>query len=346
MFATSATGKDLATAIPRIKFSGIAWTDDSEGFFYSRFKGTERSADFATAGQYHQVWYHRIGASGNDRLVFERPEHPGDLASAAISDDGRWLYLFTSSGTTNNRLWIADLGTPSDPDLGAKPQVMATEEDAIHVPLGVVGRTVYLYTTYQAAKGRIVAATVGESDRAKWRTVVPEAKDPISDAGAILVGDRLVVPYLVDVQSRVRLFSLDGKPQGEIDLPEVGSVLQLAGRNDGRDVYLAFTSFLRPTTVYRYSLPKSDLQAFYAPRTAFDASQYETRALFFPSKDGTQIPIFVTLRKGAHAGWNAPDDAVWLWWVQCGNEADLFVRSGRLAGTWRYLCRGQSPRRQ
>jgi prolyl oligopeptidase len=292
------TGQDLATVVRNIKFSGIEWSKDGRGFFYSRYKGTESSAEFADAGEFHQVWYHTIDGRTADQLVFERPRHPREGVGAILSDDGRWLFLSAASGTTYNRLWVADLGSTTQPDLEATPQVMAAEEDAIYSPLGVVNGEVYLYTTHQAPNGRIVAAKVGESDRSKWRTIVPEGKYPIDDGGVRLVGDRLAVVYLVDVQSRVRLFGLDGSPRGEIALPEPGSVTGLSARNDGRELYLNFTSFLRPATIYHYDFKQPTLAPFHAPQPAFDASKYETRALFYTSKDGTRVPLFVTLRKG------------------------------------------------
>jgi prolyl oligopeptidase len=299
------TGRDLPHTVRNIKFSGLGWTRDGKGFFYSRYKGTETAAGFADASDFHQVWYHHIDARTPDRLVFERPQHPRDGAGAELSDDGRWLFLSAGSGTTYNRLWVADLGSAQQPNLAAVPQLMAPEEDAIHEPLGVVGQDVYLYTTFQAPKGRIVAARIGESDRSRWRTVVPEGKDAIVENGALLVGDRLAVVYLVDVQSRVRLFALDGTPKGEIALPEPGSVTGagsgqggLSGRSDGRELYLNFVSFLRPATVYRYDLGTGSLEPFHAPRSTFDASKFETRAVFYTSKDGTRVPLFVTLRKG------------------------------------------------
>jgi len=293
------TGKDLPVVVRNIKFSGLSWTKDGKGFLYSRYKGTEASADFADAAEFHQVWYHTIDGRTPDRLVFDRPEHPRDGVGAGLSDDGRWLFLTAGSGTTYNRLWVADLGSALTPDLAAPARLMAPEEDAIHAPLGVVGDEAYLYTTYKAPNGRIVAAKVGESDRAKWRTVVPEGKDAISEGDVVLVGDRLGIVYLVDVQSRVRLFGLEGKPQGEIALPEPGSVTEISGRNDGREMFLSFTSFLRPATVFRYDVATSAMEPFYAPQSPFDASKYETRALFYSSKDGTRVPMFVTLRKGA-----------------------------------------------
>jgi prolyl oligopeptidase len=144
-----------------------------------------------------------------------------------------------------------------------------------------------------------VALPVGETDRAKWRTVVPEAKDVIDEGGTALVGEHIAVVYLADVQSRVRLFALDGTAKGDISLPEPGSVTGLQGNNDGRELFFSFTSFLRPATVYRYDLRTGALEPFHPPNSTFDASKFETRALFYTSKDGTRVPLFVTLRKGA-----------------------------------------------
>ena len=138
---------------------------------------------------------------------------------------------------------------------------MAPEEDAIHVPIGVVGQQVYLYTNYRAPKGRIVAARLVESDRSKWQTIVPEGNDAIADARAVLIGDRIAVVYLADVQSRVRLYGLDGEWRGEVSLPEPGSIAEIEGRNDGSEFYFRFSSYLRPATVYRYDLRSASLEA-------------------------------------------------------------------------------------
>jgi prolyl oligopeptidase len=300
------TGADLPTVVRNIKFSGVSWTHDGRGFFYSRYKGTEAAADFADALEFHQVWYHSIDGKTPDRLVFERPDHPKDFVGGEVSDDGRWLYLSTASGSMGNRLWVADLGAAVRPDLAAKPVAVAPEEDAFYTPLGVVGRTLYLYTTYNAPRGRVVALAVGETDRAKWRTVVPEAKDVIDEGGTALVGDHIAVVYLADVQSRVRLFALDGTARGDVALPEPGSVTGLQGRNDRRELYFSFTSFLRPATVYRYDLKAGALEPFHPPTSTFDAAQFETRALFYSSKDGTRVPLFVTLRKGTRLDGSHP----------------------------------------
>jgi prolyl oligopeptidase len=191
---------------------------------------------------------------------------------------------------------MADLKDAHQPELAARALPVVTAEDAANSPLGVVGSTLYLYTNWQAPKGRIVAVAVGDSDRAHWRTVVPEGPDVIDET--LLVGERLIITYLVDVQTRLRLFDLGGGSRGEVTLPEVGSATGLSGRNDGDDFFFAFTSYLRPATVYRYDLRAGRLEPFQPANTPFAAAPYETQATFYRSKDGTRIPIFITARKG------------------------------------------------
>jgi prolyl oligopeptidase len=290
-----ATGRDLDEVVRRVKFSGISWTRDSRGFLYQRFRGSADSADLQAANTHHQVWYNAVGSSA-DRLVFERPNDPNDGVGGWVSDDGRWLFTSAAAGTSDNRLWMADLGSPASPDLGARLHAVAAEEDAINSPLGVVGGTLYLYTTWRAPKGRVVAVPLDDSTRSRWRDVVPEGPDAISEA--LLVGTRIAVVHLVDVQSRLRLFDLQGRNRGDVALPEVGTASGLSGRNDGSDFFFTFTSYLRPATVYRYDLVRRALTTFRATANPFDASGYETRATFYPSKDGTRVPIFITARKG------------------------------------------------
>ncbi len=290
-----ATGRDLDEVVRRVKFSGIAWTRDSRGFLYQRFRGSADSANLQSANTYHQVWYHAVGASA-DRMVFDRPNDANDGVGGWVSDDGRWLFTSAAAGTSNNRLWMADLGSPVRPDLHAPLHAVAAEEDAINSPLGVVGRSLYLYTTWRAPKGRVVAVPLDDSTRSRWRDVVPEGPDAISEA--LLVGTRVAVVHLVDVQSRLDLYDLQGRSRGSVALPEVGTVAGLSGRNDGTDFFFIFTSYLRPATVYRYDLARRTTAPFRAAANPFDPSAYETRAAFYQSKDGTRVPIFITSRKG------------------------------------------------
>ena len=290
-----ATGRDRADTVAHVKFTSVSWTRDSKGFYYARYRGSAARANLSDANTHHQLWYHLVGG-GPERLIFERPDDSTAYVGGSVSDDGRWLFVYSSSGTTNNKLWVADLKDARRPDVAAAVKPVVTVEDAINAPLGFIGDTLYLFTNWQAPRGRIVAAAVGDSDRTHWRTIVAQGPDVMNEE--LLVGDRLVVAYLVDVQTRVRLFDLHGTPRGEITLPDVGTAADLSGRNDGRDFFFGFTSYLRPTTVYRYDLRPGRVAPFEPATTPFDASRYETRATFYPSKDGTRIPIFVTARKG------------------------------------------------
>jgi prolyl oligopeptidase len=289
-----ATGKDLAETVPRVKFGGISWTHDSKGFTYSRFKGTEAAVNFASANTFHQVWYHRLGLA-KDSLLFQRPEAAGDFVGASVSDDGRYLFFSTSSGTSNNRLFFTALGDPLKPRLDGPRQTISAEQDARHTVLGVYGDRIYLETNLGAPNGRIVAIKPGDADRKDWKTVVAEEKSPIHQS--LLASGKLVVNRLADVQARVTIYDTRGAKQAEVALPEPGSVDVLSAKEHDSDFFFSFTSFLRPRSVFRYDLKAKTLTPFDSPKAAFDASKYETRALFYPSKDGTKIPLFITLAK-------------------------------------------------
>jgi prolyl oligopeptidase len=290
-----AAGKDLPDVVLHVKFTGISWTQDSRGFYFSRFRSSTEQASLRNANTHHQLWYHTVGRS-TDRMIFQRRDDSTAFVGGGTSDDGRWLFVNSASGTSNNRLWLADLKDPRHPNLAAVPRSVTTAEDADYNPLGVVRDTLYLFTNWMAPRGRIVAVAVGDSDRTHWRTIVPEGPDVLSST--LLVGNRLVLGYLVDVQSRIRLYDLAGAPRGEVSLPEVGSAAGLNGRTDGNDFFFQFASYLRPPTVYRYDLATGNLQPFMPVTTPFDPSPFETRAAFYQSKDGTRVPIFITARKG------------------------------------------------
>ena len=289
------TGQDLGEVVSRVKFGGANWTHDSKGFTYSRFKGTESAVNFASANTFHQVWYHRLGGA-KDSLLFQRPDAPGDFVGAGTSDDGRYMFFTSSSGTSNNRLFFTDLVDPMKPRLDGPRHAISQEQDARHSVLGVYGGRIYVETNYKAPNGRIVAVKPGDEDRADWKTVVAEEKSPIHQS--LLVSGKLIVNRLVDVQARVSIYETSGAKVGEVALPEPGSVDALSAKEQDSDFFFSFTSFLRPRSVFRYDLKSKKLEAFDTPKSPFDSSKYETRALFYPSKDGTRIPIFITLAKG------------------------------------------------
>src|SRR3989441_8809086 len=147
------TGHDLAEIIPRVKFTGVSWTRDGKGFYYARFRGSVERANLQAANTHHQLFYHPLGG-GADQLVFERLDDSTAGVGGGVSDDGRWLFVSSQSGTTNNRLWLARLKDPAHPDVAAPLAPVVTAEDAFNSPLGVVGDTLYVYTNWQAPRRR------------------------------------------------------------------------------------------------------------------------------------------------------------------------------------------------
>ena len=293
-----ATGKDLPDLLEWVRFSGIAWTKDGKGFFYSRYPEPPKGEALQAMAHDQKIYYHRISApQSEDRLVYERKDLPTWYMGGEVTEDGRYLVISMSRGADRrNRLYVASLGDPMKPNLAAPVKPLVEEDDAAHHFLGNTGTTFYLATDLNAPKRRIVSFDLTRPDRKGWRTVVPEAADAIETP--LLAGQHVVLHYLVDVQGRIRVFTLVGKPEGEIALPGVGSVERLSGRNDTPELFYSFTSQLSPSTVYRYDFKTGRTTPFEPPRPQFDPAGYETKQVFCKSKDGTQLPLFITSRKG------------------------------------------------
>ena len=292
------SGKELQDRIQWCKFSNPSWTRDGKGFFYSRYPEPPKGKVIESATLNHRVYYHVVGTSQDkDRLIFELKDKPDWLVFGSVTEDGRYLIVYAVKGTDpNNQLYLADLKDAAKPDLSAPVRPFIVENDASFNPMGDAGGKFYVLTNLNAPKRRIVAIDLGAPSREQWKTIVPEAKEVMEESA--LVGGRIAAHYLVDVKSEVSLFSLEGKRVGSLPLPGIGSVQGLSGRNDTSEVFYSFTSILIPPTVFRYDLKTSKNAPFAETKVAFDASPFETLQVFYPSKDGTKIPMFVTGRKG------------------------------------------------
>jgi len=180
--------------------------------------------------------------------------------------------------------------------VAAKLEPLYTRNDAEYAVVGVQQGTLYLQTTLDAPKGRVVAAALSDPTPAHWRTVIPEGRGVIQEAD--MAGGRLVVHSQIDATSRLTLYTTDGNAIRELPLPTLGTVTAVSARNDSNSIYFGFTSYLYPGRVYRYDLQRASTQTVFAPKASFDPSLYETRLVFYPSKDGTRVPMFVVARKG------------------------------------------------
>jgi len=303
-----ATGQDAADVVKWVKFSRLDWTKDSKGFFYSRYpepKKEENQVFSALANQ--AIYYHRLGTpQSEDVLVYATPEFPQRGWGGAVSDDGRYLFIYGSEGTDpRNRLYFIDLKDPRQPDLSGPVVKLVDVLEADYTVLGNRGTTVFLRTDLDAPRRKVIAIDLAHADRANWKTLVPEARDVIESS--VYAGGKFVLNYLTDAHSRLAVFGGDGQPLGEIPLPGIGTVAGtnyardqdgLSGDPDDNELFFKYTSFVQPATCYRHDLATGRTEPVERPKAAFDPAVYETKQVFYESKDGTRVPMFITARKG------------------------------------------------
>jgi prolyl oligopeptidase len=287
----------LADEVRWVRFSDLAWTKDGRGFFYSRYPEPPKGKELEAALTGHALYYHRVGtAQQDDRLIYERKDLPAWFIGGSVTEDGRYLLVVMAKGSSNkNRLYYADLRNPAEPDISAPINPVVEMDDAEFQPLGNAGPVLYVRTDRAAPNRKIIAIDLRHTDPSAWKTIVPEQKQAIENAA--IVGGHIVLHSLVDVRSRLSLVGLDGSPKGEIAVPGAGSITELRGRQDRRQVFYGFSSPLLPTTVFAYDLDTRRSTPFEAAKPDFDADRYETTQLFATSKDGTRVPFFLTARR-------------------------------------------------
>src|SRR5919198_2212710 len=293
------TRQDRPDHLKWIKFSSAAWTHDGAGFFYSRYPEPAAGTDpLLDVNRNQKVYYHKLGTDQTaDRLVYERPDHPDWGFGVEVSADGRYaVYPVWLGPARRNRIYYQDLGDALHPRLDAPVVRLLDEFDASYGFVGNTGPTFYFQTDNGAPRGRVVAVDTRHPEPAAWQELIPQAPDVIE--GSQIVHHTFVIRYLHDAYSQLRLFALDGKPAGEVALPTLGSIVQVTGEPRDDEMFYAFTSFLYPTTIFRHDFLTGKSSVFKAPEISFDALQYHTIQVFYRSKDGTRVPMFLTYQKG------------------------------------------------
>ena len=291
-----ASGKDLADVIKWSKFSGAAWKKDGSGFYYSRYDAPmSKDEAYSAVNKYQKVFFHKVGTGqGEDQLVYERPDKPDWGFGAEVSDDGRWLLIYQSEGTNReNRIFLRDLADPT-----GKIEPFLDKFDASYNVVGNDGATFYVATDKEAPRYRVVAIEKGKADAAAWKTLIPQASNRDVLASTSLIANRFVTVWRVDAHEKLRLFALNGTFESEIALPAIGSVSGISGKRKDTDTFYAFTSFNYPSTTFRYDFASKASAVFKQPTVDFDPNAFETKQVFYPSKDGTKIPMFIVHKKG------------------------------------------------
>jgi prolyl oligopeptidase len=295
-----ATGKDLPDAIQWSKFSNASWAHDNSGFFYSAYDAPDEAhrAEFLKSTNYfHKLFFHKLGTpQSEDKLVFDRPDDKELNIGGSVSDDGRYLAIYQSKGTSpNNELAIKDLAHPETPILR-----LIDKTEAAYTIIDNDGTLFWLQTTLDAPNGKVIAIDLAHPERSAWKTVIPESKNALE--GVTMVDDKLITTYLADAQSRVELHSRDGALLQVLALPAIGTADGFTGRRTDHETFYSFTNFTTPATIYRLAfdpaLKTVKSSVYRQPKLLFEPSDFETRQVFATSKDGTRVPIFLSYRKG------------------------------------------------
>jgi prolyl oligopeptidase len=288
-----ATGRDLADRLKWIKFSGAAWTKDGKGFYYSRFPEPAAGADLKEANYFQKLYYHRVGDSQDrDELVYERPDQKKWQFHATVSDDGTWLIVTISQGTDDKyKILVRDLTDPA-----AKLVELVGHFDYDYTFLDNDGPILWFRTNLNAPRGRVIAIDSRDPAPERFKEIIPQTDDTLDKVS--VVGDRFIAVYLKDAHSVVKIHRLDGGLEKELPLPGLGTASGFGGKRKDAETFYALNSFTAPTTIYRYDFTSGASEIFRRPRVDFDPSRYETRQVFYKSKDGTRIPLFLSYKKG------------------------------------------------
>ncbi|WP_433974714.1 prolyl oligopeptidase family serine peptidase [Tunturiibacter lichenicola] len=294
------TGNDLPDVVEWSKFSGASWLKDGSGFFYEGYDAPEAEA-LKAANYFHKVFFHKLGTpQSEDKLVFDRPDDKELNVGAQVTDDGRYLVLHQSKGTSpNNELAIKDLQQPDAPIVR-----LIDVADATYAPINNDGTLFWLLTTLDAPNGKVISIDLNHPERENWKTVIPESKNKLSDVS--IIDDTFIANYLADAQSLVELHSLDGRFIERLALPAIGTANGFGGLREDTETFYQFSNFTTPGTIYRLDMKTRKSTVYRQPKLLFDPSLYETEQIFYSSKDGTRVPMFVSKKKGIALDGSAP----------------------------------------
>ncbi len=280
----------LSDHIQWAKFTGAAW--DGKGFYYSAYPRPEAGKEYSSANEYHSVYYHKLGTNqSEDRLVFKDEKNPLHFHYVSVPEDESTLILYASGQGLGNALKVKDLKKT-----GSEWITIESSQDYEMSVVDVIDGTMYIHTNYGAPSYRLMTASINAPQRENWKELVGEGKGVLS--GVAFAGDKLLLTYNIDASNRLYVYSRDGKLQREVELPTYGAVgVSSSKRHD--EVYYAFTSFTYPTVIYKYDMAQGESVLYKSVNIAgFDMDDYVTEQVFYQSADGTQIPMFITYKKG------------------------------------------------
>ena len=296
------TGELSGDEVSWMKFSPMSWAADSSGFYYARYPAPAEGDEFQTLNHDQQVWFHRVGTpQASDLPVYARPDHPDWGFSPVVSDDGDYLVITIWKGT-DSRYQVAYQHL-TGPEKDSEPIMLIEGFDHDYTFVGNIGSRFYFRTDRDAPRGRLVAIDVRAPD-AGWTEIIPEREAVLQ--GVSHVGGQFVAAYLRDARSEIRVHDPDGTLAREVALPGIGSVQGLSGKADDPETFYRFSSFNAPPTLYHYDVITGESTLFRQASVDFDPADYVVRQVFYDSKDGTRVPMFIAHKKGIELNGDNP----------------------------------------
>ncbi|CAA9282405.1 Prolyl endopeptidase [uncultured Coleofasciculus sp.] len=300
------TGNDLSDHLNWVKFSGASWTHDGQGFFYSRYDEPNEATKLEDANYYQKLYYHKLGTpQSEDTLIYHRPDQKEWMFGAGVTEDGRYLIISVDRGTDpKNLVFYKDLQTPDSPIVE-----LISEFEASYSFIDNDGDTFWFRTDLDAPRGRVIAIDTKNPPLSPlanggWKEVIPQVAETLEGIG--LLNNQFIADYLKDARSSIKIFNLDGSFVREVELPGIGSAGGFGGKRYDTETFYTFTSFTTPNTIYRYDMVSGESRVFRKANVDFNGDEYETRQVFYSSKDGTQVPMFITHKKGLQLDGNNP----------------------------------------
>ena len=288
-----ATGKDSSDLIQWTKGSVISWTAGDRGFYYARYPEPPPEKLLTVAALDEKIYFHKLGdAQSADKLIYERPDHPNWSIDPLVMEGGRYLLINIYTGVPGkNMLAYQDLRAPN-----SKIAMLIPSPDNAYGPIAAVGSTLYLQTNDGAPRRRVIAIDLDHPERANWKEIVPERAETIDNTQ--IAGRKLLVSYMKDAHSAARLVTLDGKPVAEIAMPGIGSATWSPARLEDNEMFFEFEGYTIAPTVDQLDLSTGQTTTVRQSKVPVDLSQYETKQVFYSSKDGTRVPMFLSYKKG------------------------------------------------
>jgi prolyl oligopeptidase len=295
------TGEDLPDHLRWIKFSGADWTRDSKGFFYSRYDEPNEATKLEDINYYQKLYFHQIDTpQSEDVLIYNRPDEKNWMFGGEVTEDGDYLVISVSQGTDpRNLVFWKDLRNPE-----ASVVELINSFEAKFSLIDSEGTVFWFETDLDAPRGRVIAIDIAKPERENWQEVIPQADETLM--GVNILNHQFVTFYLKDAYTQVKVFDLDGTFVREVELPGIGSVGGFGGKRHDTETFYSFTSFTTPTTIYRYDMVSGESSVFRQPTVDFNPDEYETKQVFYTSKDSTRVPMFITHKKGLELNGNNP----------------------------------------